>query len=626
MTTPKPHVEITDGELAAADDAIIGRAFRWSLAVLAVAAVVVTGLVFAFRRSPEPPPPVEPVFVPPQAIARNITPPVVRFTDITEKAGIDFVHENGAYGDKLLPESMGGGVAFFDYDNDGDQDLLFVNSSRWPWRREEGDPTFTSALYRNDGDAQFANVTDASGLGIESYGMGVGVGDYDNDGWVDVFITAVGKNHLLRNVEGHFKEVTDEAGVGGAADEWSTSAAFVDVDNDGDLDLFVCNYVRWSKEIDFKVNFRFAGVGRAYGPPTNFEGTQPYFYRNHGDGTFSEAAEEAGLHVINPATGGPVSKALAVAPVDIDRNGHIDLLVANDTVQNFLFVNQGDGYFVEEGAQYGVAFDRNGSATGAMGIDSGFYRNDTDLAFFIGNFANEMSSAYVTQGSDTLFADESIGEGIGATSRGMLTFGLLLLDYDLDGRLDLLQTNGHLEEQINVVQPSQHYEQPSQLFYNCGGAAGATFVPVEPALTGDLSKPIVGRGSAFADIDGDGDLDVVMTQLGRTPLLLRNELRSDHHRIRVRLIGTATNKNAIGAWVVATVDGRRILRQIMPTRSYLSQSELPVTLGLGGAQKVERLEIRWPGQPASVFEGLDADRSYVIHQKQGITARKPLRH
>jgi len=522
--------------------------------------------------------------------------PTVQFTDTTTAAGIKFVHDNGAYGDKLLPETMGGGVAFFDYDNDGHQDLLFINSTYWPGHAPKGKQPTTMALYRNDGRGRFMDTTAGSGLDVGFYGMGVAVGDYDNDGLPDVFITAVGGNHLFHNEgKGKFQMVTATAGVGASTNDWSTSAAWIDYDNDGKLDLFVCNYVRWSPEIDRAANFELPNIGRAYGPPRNFSGTFPQLYHNDGNGRFTDVSAAAGIQVKNPATGLPMAKSLAVAPIDVDNDGWMDLVVANDTVQNFLFRNQHDGTFKEIGARSGIAFDAYGLTRGAMGIDSARFRNDDALGIAIGNYANEMNALYVASRGSLVFADEAIKEGVGPASQKLLKFGLFFFDYDLDSRLDVLTANGHLEPEIKRVHPNQDYRQPAQLFWNRGDK-GLGFLPVPPEKCGrDLLQPIVGRGSAFADIDGDGDLDIVLTQIAGPPLLLRNDQKLGHHWIRLKLVGTKSNSDAIGAWIKVRVRGQTLSRQVMPTRSYLSQSELPVTIGLGGADKVDSVEITWPG-------------------------------
>ncbi len=543
--------------------------------------------------------------------------PVARFTDVTAEAGIDFEHANGAYGDKLLPETMGGGVAFLDYDGDGDEDLLLVNSSNWSHRPAEG-PDPTMALYRNNGAWRFSDVTHEAGLDLSFYGMGVAVADYDADGDPDIFFTAVGENRLMRNDGGRFSDVTHEAGVAGGSGEWSTGAGFFDADSDGDLDLLVCNYVRWSIAIDTELDSRLSAIGRAFGPPQSYQGTHAYLYRNdasaHGKVSFTDISELSGLHIDDPETGAPLAKALALGLTDVDGDGLIDILVANDTVRNFFFHNLGGGAdgivrFEEVAEGYGLAYDRNGSATGSMGVDSAYYRNDHNLGFMIGNFANEMSSVYVAQDDPTFFVDESIGEGIGDPSRPMLSFGLLLFDYDLDGRLDMLQANGHVENEIASVDPGQSYRQATQLFWNAGDAG---FLPIEAGATGDLARAIAGRGAAYADLDADGDLDVVLTQVGGPPLLLRNDQALGHHWLRVRLRGRPPNRDAIGAWVELSSGGVVQRRQVMPTRGYLSRVEPTVTFGLGAIDRVDSLKVIWPDLSQQVVASVEIDRSRVV--------------
>jgi hypothetical protein len=609
-------------ELVPEDDTIIGTAFRWSLGVVAVAAAATLLVVWALDR-PETavapnvadrPRPLEPV--------SDVEPPTLLFADVTSAAGIDFVHFSGAAGEKLLPETMGGGCAFLDYDGDGDQDLLLVNGRPWPW--SAASPVApTSALYRNDGTGHYENVTASCGLDASLHGMGAAVGDYDNDGDPDLYLTAVGPNRLLRNDGGFFRDVTDSAGIAGSPQDWSTSAGFFDADADGDLDLFVCNYVRWSREIDFAVGYRLTGIGRAYGPPNSFQGSFCDLFRNDGDGTFTDVSRESGIEVVNPDTGVPVAKALGVAFADPDGDGLPDLFVANDTVRNFLFHNRGGCRFEEAGAEAGLAYGPMGQATGAMGIDAADYRNDASLGVAIGNFANEMSSLYVSQRDPWSFVDQAIGEGIGAPSRKVLSFGLFFFDCDLDGRLDLLQANGHLEAEINTVQPSQHYRQAPQLFYNAGPAARHTFVEVDPARLGDLASPLVGRGAAYADIDGDGDLDVLLTEVGGRPRLLRNDQALGHHWLRVRLAGTSCNRDAIGAlvelaWRPDGPGGALVVqrRQVAPTRSYLSAMELPLTMGLGRGARVESLRVRWPGGGVQDVAVDRVDTTITVRQAQ----------
>ncbi len=595
-----------------AGEALIGRAFRHSLLGLLLLAVIV-GLAVLFTQpgkqveQPEvQPPPQVPVK---QQAAPGDTPPQLTFSDITEQAGIDFVHVSGAYGERLMPETIGSGAAFFDYDNDGDPDLFLVNSRYW--EGHEGQQLPRLALYQNDGKGFFSDVTEDAGLALSPYGMGVAVGDYDNDGWKDLYVSAVGRNHLFRNLQGRFQDVTEAAGVAGLERDWSTGSAFFDYDNDGDLDLFVGNYVRWSRDIDLEIDFRLTGLGRAYGAPNHFVGTYCRLYRNEGDGRFSDVSEPAGIRVTEPASGAPASKALGVVPVDYDGDGWMDLFVANDTVSNFLFHNLGDGRFEEVGAFEGVAYDREGKATSAMGVDAAWFRNDKDLGLAVGNFANEMSSLYVSADGRPPFADEAVLEGFGPASRLALTFAVLFFDADLDGRQDLLQINGHLETEINKVQPSQFYEQPAQLFWNCAQCRDRFRLLPEP---GAIATPMVGRGAAYADIDGDGDLDLVITQSGRRALLLRNDQSLNHHWLRVRLQGEAANRDGFGALLELTIGEETQRRLLMPSRGYLSQMELPVTFGLGAAAKVDRLQVTWPGGQVQQVPVAEVDTTITVRQ------------
>jgi hypothetical protein len=615
--SPQPAEEkivVEDGieyEEVTHDDQVIGKAFRVSLAVLLVLGLA-GAVTFWWMNRPKEVQPAQVVKTEaPKTVPQDVQTPVVRFVDVSAASGIDFVHQNGAEGEKLLPETMGGGSAFLDHDADGDVDLLFVNGCYWPHSKRAGERP-AQALYANDSRGRFTNATAGSGLGATFYGMGAACADADADGDPDVFFTAVGPDHFFANDGGRFAE--RDVGLAGAADGWSTCACFLDADRDGDLDLYVGNYVRWSREIDLEVGFTLNGKDRAYGPPTTFEGAQPYFYRNEGNGRFVEVGEQAGFHVANPATGVPIGKALGVRANDPDVDGDLDLMVANDTVANFFYRNKGDGTFEERAMGLGLAFDREGRATGAMGIDAAWFRNDEAIAYAIGNFANEMSSFYVTQGRADLWADEAIGVGIGAPTRKFLKFGTLFLDYDLDGRQDYLQANGHLESEIAQFQASQAYEQPAQLFWNAGNAAKRTFAEVPAESAGDLMRPIVGRGCASADVDGDGDLDLLLTQSGGRPMLLRNEQALGHHWLRLHLVGKGANHDAIGARVEVSAGGEEQCQEVMPFRSYLAQVELPLTFGLGSGTKAARVSIHWPDGATQELTGLAADRLHRIEQ------------
>lgn len=580
------------------------------------------------------------------------TPPPAPFKDITESAGITFVHSNGATGEKLLPETMGGGVAFFDYDGDSDSDLLFVDSA--------GQHTHGAGavLYQNDGQGNFRDVTHQSGLAAAVrtnpedpfsafYGMGVAAADYDGDGWIDVYLTAVGPNRLLRNRWGHFEDVTEQAGVSGEATQkgaWSTGAAFFDADADGDLDLFVCNYLEWSPEIDrdpAKIAERTVatvdgGKILTYGRPQTYRGAHPFLFQNNGDGTFSEIAQQAGLHVTHPGSDEPVAKALAVAPTDVDGDHRTDLFIANDTTRNLFFHNRGPGEnglprFEEVGELWGLAYDPDGNTTGAMGVDWGYLdttgpRRD-DLSILVGNFADEATSLYRAQGDPTFFADEALQAGIAAATRPTLTFGLLLLDYDLDGRLDLLQANGHVEPDIEKIDPAQSYEQPAQLFWNAGEATGGggrgttRLIEVPPAQLGDFAQPGVGRGATYADIDGDGDLKVVLTQIAGPARLLRNEQESGNQCLQLRLVGRGSARRAQGATVeLATADAMQ-RREVLPTRSYLAQVGAEVVFGLGRNSAREDagdwVLVTWSDGSRKTFAVSEIDQQQVLKRGRG---------
>ncbi len=601
------------------DDSVIGRAFMGSAIVIVLIGLIASVSYFVLTRKQKSEVAVlDPVSLPEARELPKVIVPAIIWTDITDPAGLNFVHCSGAAGEKLLPETMGSGCAFLDFDSDGDQDILLVNSCDWPGKRDASKPASTLALFGNDGRGGFTDVTKAVGLDVTLYGMGAACGDYDNDGKVDLFISCLGKDRLFHNEGGKFVDVTERAGVGGDENAWSTSSGWFDCDQDGDLDLLVCHYVEWTRAFDLAQEFRLlGGTERAYGRPQPFAGTFPSLFRNDGDGKFSDVSAEAGFHVINPATSVPIGKSLGLAFEDFDGDGKLDCVIANDTVQNFLFHNLGNGKFEEIGAMAGVAFDSAGAARGAMGIDTAAFRNDASIGVAIGNFANEMSALYVSRSRNLQFYDAAVANGFGPATRLELTFGVLFLDFDLDGRLDLFQANGHLEEDIAKVQASQHYEQSPQLFWNAGAQYNTEFIKCREQETGSgLQKPMVGRGSSYADIDGDGDLDLLIFGCGQKPRLLRNDQKLNHHWLRVKLIGKNSNRDGIGALVEVRIGDVTQYRRVSPTRSYLSQVELPVTFGLGASEAIDRIVITWPNGKQQIVAQPTVDQLLVIEQNE----------
>ncbi|MEZ6040609.1 MAG: CRTAC1 family protein [Planctomycetaceae bacterium] len=602
------------------DDRIVGRALTGS--ILSVVVLLAIGGIIWWLNRPEPEVVVESIdqsALPERRVLPELEVPEIPFADITQKAGIDFVHENGADGEKLLPETMGGGTAFFDFDSDGDADLLCVNSTVWDWARQKPQEPPTSALYENDGTGRFTNITAGSGFDVPLFGNGVACGDFDNDGLVDVYLTAVGPNRLMKNIgNGRFTDVTSRMNAA-AGNTWSTAAGWFDMENDGDLDLFVCNYVQWSRETDLSMAFTLDGNLRAYGRPTDFTGVYPVLLRNDGD-RFTDVSREAGIQTQSPDNGTPLAKSLGLTFFDANGDQRLDILVANDTVQNLLYLSQPDGTFSESGASAGIAFDNAGGARGAMGVDSGCFRNSSAIGVAIGNFANEMTALYVCQNPGEpfpVFRDEAVSNGIGPVTRVELTFGILFVDVDLDGRQDIFASNGHLEEDISKVQSSQQYEQPPQLLWNCGPDYENEFIVVNPEKTGtEFSARMVGRSATMADIDGDGDPDLFVTSSGGRPRLLRNDQKSGNHWLRFRLQGKTCNRDAIGATVRVTLpDDSVICRTVMPTRSYLAQVELPLLFGLGKHESITGAEVIWPGGERLNVPVDRVDQEIVVEQQ-----------
>lgn len=610
MKSKKKTEVIADDQEEQGDELAIRKALFWSLMIILPAVLLITVVLVVINQKP-----VEIVKDRSQESVlsrlRNTTEieiPKFAWRDVTEEAGIAFVHCNGASEEKLLPETMGGGVACFDYDRDGFTDLLITNSCYWDKEQNETERP-TCVLYRNLGNGKFEDVTESCGLAVMGFGMGVAVGDYNADGWPDIFLSFLGANRLFRNDAGtKFTDVTEEAGVAGSADLWSSSCGWFDANNDGHLDLVVCNYLAWSPAKDRSLESTLNGVVRAYARPDSFGGTQPYLYINQGNGTFQEVAEKAGLHVKNSDTQVPVAKSLGLAFCDIDEDGWTDIFIANDTVQNMLFRNKQDGTFEESGLQLGVAFDGAGRARGAMGVDVRFIRSDSQLATVIGNFANEPVSFFVRQNISgvNVMTDEAMSAGIGPPSRLELTFGTLLFDYALDGRLDFLTANGHLETEIEEVQPNQSYRQAPHLFWNTGkrGADVSEFISVPNENVGaDFARPMVARGAAYFDYDNDGDLDIILVGLGEKPRLLRNEQNLENQWLHVSLEGPTPNVFGLGALVTLKAGDLVQKQWISPTRSYLSQVEPIAYFGLGQRTTVDELEIQWPDGKRQVLPG-----------------------
>jgi hypothetical protein len=527
------------------------------------------------------------------------------FTDVTTAAGIRFRHDSGAFGKKYLPETMGAGGGFFDADGDGAQDILLVNSMSWP-----GQPARRSlpALYRNNRDGTFADVTAASGLGVQSYGMGVAAGDYDNDGKTDVYITAFGHNRLFRNMGGmRFADVTAAAGVG--TDGFSASAVWFDYDRDGRLDLFVTRYVDWKLEKD--IHCSLDGKTKSYCTPEAYKGQSPVLYRNLGGGGFEDATKKAG--VLDPA-----AKALGVALLDHNGDGWLDLFVANDTQPNRLYENKQNGTFAEIGMAAGVAVNDAGVPRAGMGVDAADYDGSGRQSLIVGNFSNEMMALYQNEGRG-LFIDEAPASTIGKTSLLTLTFACFFFDYDLDGRPDIFAANGHVADDISRVQPRVAYAQAPHLFRNLGNRR---FEAVAATSGAALQQAVVARGAAYGDYDGDGDPDLLITTNNGPARLLRNDGGERSSRLRARFVGTKSNRDAIGTFArVTTASGASPWQMVKTGSSYLSQSELPLTFGLGTADRVTKIEVKWPDGRTETLPGVEANVALTIEEGKGIMTR-----
>ena len=533
--------------------------------------------------------------------------PIV-FTDVTAQAGIHFKHNSGAFGKKYLPETMGSGACFLDYDNDGWQDILLVNSTDWPGH--ESGKSFP-ALYHNNKDGTFTDVTRQAGLAVEMYGMGCAVGDYDNDGNADIYITAVGSNHLFRNLgNGKFADVTAKAGVSDLG--FSASAVWFDYDNDGKLDLFVAHYIDWSIESDQYCSLD--NKNKSYCTPQRYKGQSSTLFHNKGDGTFENVTRRAGLY-------DPASKALGVALLDYDNDGWLDLFVSNDTEPNKLYHNNHDGTFTDVAIASGVAYSEAGTVRAGMGTDAADYDGSGWQSLVIGNFTNEGMALYHNDGSG-LFTDVAPTTGIKRISTPSLTFGAFFFDYDLDGLPDILAVNGHVSDDISVLQPNVKYAQPPQVFHNLGDNK---FEEATPKLGPALQRPIVGRGAAYADFDNDGDLDLLITVNNGPARLLRNDNGNQNDVLRVKTVGTRSNRDGIGAKVtVRTNKGVHLLAMVKTGSSYLSQSELPLTFGLGKPEsgKTVSLDIVWPSGRKDSLSAIKPNQFITVTEGKGITSAR----
>jgi hypothetical protein len=535
--------------------------------------------------------------------------PGFHLTNVTAAAGIQFQHNSGAYGGKLLPETLGSGCAFLDYDRDGWQDILLVNGMDWPGHSKQRS---TLKLYRNNRNGTFSDVTKAAALDVELYGMGVAVGDYNNDGFPDIYISCVGQSRLFRNTgKGTFADVTKASGLLGRQG-FSTSALWFDYDRDGLLDLFVCNYVRWSPEHD--VFCSLDGTHKSYCTPEAYRGDTCWLFHNRGDGTFEDVTASSGIFDSS-------SKSLGVAMFDYDQDGWPDLLVANDTQPNKLYKNLRNGKFKDVGVEAGLAFSTEGKARAGMGVDTGDFENSGKAGVAITNFDNEMIGLYhfASAGSGGARAgsydDIAMASGLGAASRSTLGFGCAFFDANLDGWLDLAVANGHIDETVRNIRGNVGYAQAPQLFLN---QRAGKFRDVAPEVGGGFETPIVGRGLAYGDFDRDGDLDLLLTTNNGPAYLYRNDQTGGNRSIQFQLTGTKSNRDAIGATVKIFLGGLSQSRVVRGGSSYLSQSELAVTFGVGRSEKIERLTVDWPSGGSEEYKDLATGKSYEIVESKGV--------
>jgi enediyne biosynthesis protein E4 len=530
----------------------------------------------------------------------------ITFRDITAQAGIHFTHNNGAFGKKWLPETMGPGCAFIDYDNDGWPDILLINGQDWPGHAKNG--ATTPKLYHNNHDGTFSDVTAKSGLGLSLFGLGAAVGDYDNDGFDDIFITAVGQSHLFHNNgNGTFTDMTKAAGLWGP-NEFSTSAAWFDYDRDGKLDLVVSNYVQWSEQGDLYCTLD--GAHKSYCTPESYKGTSLRLWHNIGGGKFEDATQKARL---NDST----SKSLGIAVLDYNNDGWPDLLIANDTQPNKLYLNKKNGAFEEHAVSAGVAFSEDGIARAGMGVDAADYDRSGSASLIITNFSNQMLSLYHNEGNG-LFVDEAPRSEVGRATLVTLGFGCFFFDYDNDGWPDIFIADGHIEDEIERVQKRVSYAEPPHLFRNLGNGK---FEEVTTKMGAGFRAPKVARGAAYADINNDGALDILVTTNGGPAHLYRNE-GGTNHSLRVKLAGTKSNRDGIGAIVRVTAGSDKQWEMMKSGSSYLSQSELVLTFGLGPKTKADTVEIQWPSGQVDKLSTINAGQTVTIEEGKGVSSSR----
>ena len=535
------------------------------------------------------------------ATAQSGTAGTVTFTDVTQQAGIDFTHDNGAAGDHWYPELFGGGVAVLDLDTDGWPDVLFVNGRQWRSRGET-----RHGLFRNNRDGTFTDVFAGSGLdGADVYGLGAAVADYDNDGHDDVFMTTVDGGRLYRNAgDGTFRDATGAAGVGDG--RFAVGAAWLDYDRDGLVDLFVGNYVDWSPETDTG-----CGAPRGYCGPDAYRPVAPTLYRNAGAGRFENVTAAAGLD-------DPTDKAMGVAVLDYDADGWPDLFVGSDRVPAKLYRNDGAGRFADHGLRAGVALSERGRARANMGVDAADYDRSGRPDIVVGNFLHEMLGLYRAT-EDGFFTDAAPRTTVGRASYQSVTWAVFFLDVDLDGHLDIFAANGGTDESQGMLDSRARLAQPPLLLRNRGDGR---FDDVSRAAGDAFGRPAMGRGAAYADFDGDGDLDIVLTALNGPARLLRNEGGNRNNWLRVRLTGATSNRRGIDAVVRVTSASGAQWRAVRSGSSYASQSELPLTLGLGRDATVESLEVTWPSGATQRFADIAANRRVVVDEAAGLS-REP---